>query len=195
MSMSVITTGGNSRRNLSQKACERRISLDSGCTTGSIAVVGAPLRHERAPASGAAYSFVRANGVWEEKKKVVLDDERQKLNFGTWVAMSGNTVVVSAHNDTNDGPGWGNGTAAFVYSSVEDFGTPPFSVEPIWMALTTFGRVREYRAVPELSQSVQSGNVDTVPTAADAPVIINIFNVGGQLTRELNLGVQKRAPI
>ena len=160
-------------------------------TTGSIAVVGAPLRHERAPASGAAYSFVRANGVWEEKKKVVLDDERQKLNFGTWVAMSGNTVVVSAHNDTNDGPGWGNGTAAFVYSSVEDFGTPPFSVEPFGLALTTFGRVRSTALFQNYPNPFNPETWIPYQLAADAPVIINIFNVGGQLTRELNLGVQK----
>ena len=160
-------------------------------TTGSIAVVGAPLRHERAPASGAAYSFVRANGVWEEKKKVVLDDERQKLNFGTWVAMSGNTVVVSAHNDTNDGPGWGNGTAAFVYSSVEDFGTPPFSVEPFGLALTTFGRVRSTALFQNYPNPFNPETWMPYQLAADAPVIINIFNVGGQLIRELNLGVQK----
>ena len=160
-------------------------------TTSKIAVVGAPLRHERAPASGAAYSFVSVNGIWEEKKKVVLDDERQKLNFGTWVAMSGNTVVVSAHNDTNDGPGWGNGTAAFVYSSVEDFGTPPFSVEPFGLAVRSFGGIKRNALLQNYPNPFNPETWMPYQLAADAPVAFHIYNVQGQLIRELDLGAQQ----
>ncbi len=48
-------------------------------TTGNIAIVGAPARNEGARASGAAYSFVRVEGVWEEKEKVVPKDGARKL--------------------------------------------------------------------------------------------------------------------
>ena len=160
-------------------------------TTGRIAVVGAPLRHERAPASGAAYSFVRVNGVWEEKKKVVLDNEGQKLNFGTWVTMSGNTVAVSAHNETNDGAGWGNGTAAYVYSSVDDFGTPPFSVEPFGLAVRTLGGVKRNALLQNYPNPFNPETWLPYQLAAEAPVAFHIYNVQGQLVRELNLGVQE----
>ena len=160
-------------------------------TTGKIAVVGAPLRDERAPASGAAYSFVSVDGAWEEREKIVLDDERQKLNFGTWVAMSGNTVVVSAHNDTNDGPGWGNGTAGYVYNSVKDFGTPPFAVDPYGLAVTTFGGIKRTALLQNYPNPFNPETWLPYQLATDAPVAIHIYNVQGQLIRELNPGVQK----
>ena len=160
-------------------------------TTGKIAVIGAPLRHERAPASGAAYSFVREDGVWQETKKVVLDDERQKLNFGTWVAMSGNTVVVSAHNDTNDGPGWGDGTAAFVYSSVKDFRTPPYAVDPFGLAVTTLGGVKRTALLQNYPNPFNPETWLPYQLAADAPVILQIYNVRGQQISQFDLGIQK----
>ncbi|MDE0301474.1 MAG: hypothetical protein OXN17_22845 [Candidatus Poribacteria bacterium] len=160
-------------------------------TTGSAAVVGAPLRDERAPASGAAYSFVRVIGAWESVKKIVLDDERQKLNFGTWVAMSGNTVVVSAHNDTNDGAGWGNGTAGYVYNSVDDFGTPPFAVEPFGLAVTTIGGIKRSALFQNFPNPFNPETWMPYRLAADSPVAFHIYDVQGQLIRELNVGVQK----
>ncbi len=48
-------------------------------TTGNIAIVGAPARNEGARAAGAAYSFVRVEGIWEEKEKVVPKDGARKL--------------------------------------------------------------------------------------------------------------------
>ena len=51
-------------------------------TTGNIAIVGAPARNARnegARAAGAAYSFVRVEGIWEEKEKVVPKDGARKL--------------------------------------------------------------------------------------------------------------------
>ena len=124
-------------------------------------------------------------------KKIVLDDERQKLNFGTWVAMSGNTVVVSAHNDTNDGAGWGNGAAGYVYSSVDDFGTPPFAVEPSGLAVTTFGGIKRSALFQNFPNPFNPETWMPYRLETDAPVTFHIYDVQGQLIRKLNLGVQK----
>jgi hypothetical protein len=159
-------------------------------TTGKIAIVGAPLRDERAPASGAAYSFVGVNGVWEEKEKIVLDNEGQKLNFGTWVAMSGNTVVVSAHNDTNDGAGWGNGTAAYVYNSVADFGTPPFAVEPFGLAVRTFGGIKRTALLQNYPNPFNPETWIPYQLATEADVDVVIYDSGGQQVCNLKLGSQ-----
>ena len=122
----------------------------SVATNGNIVIVGAKGRSERAPAAGAAYSFVRTDGRWEEKKKVLPDDQDQKINFGGSVAINGNTVAVASHNKGNDGPGFGHGTAVHVYSSINDFDTPPFSVNPTGLRITSLGKGQTHGAVSEL---------------------------------------------
>ena len=72
-------------------------------TSGKVAVLGAKARDEGDRASGAAYAFVRANGVWEEKNQVVPLIPIKDGFFGFWVAMSENTVVVSAHSKLKGG--------------------------------------------------------------------------------------------
>ena len=163
----------------------------SVANTGNSVIVGAKTRDEGEPGSGAAYSFVRSNGVWEQKEKVVPDDPGQKINYGAWVAMSGNTVIVSAHNGPNDGPEWGDGAAVHIYSSVEDFDTPPFAVEPFGLAVTTFGKIRRTSLLQNFPNPFNPETWLPYQLAADAPVTLHIYNVRGQRVREFNLGVQK----
>ena len=112
---------------------------------GNIAIVGAAGVDEAGVGSGAAYGFARVDGVWEEKEKVQPEDEGPRIKFGAWVAISGDMVAVSAHNVPNE-DAWlnrGKGTAAYVYNSVEDFGTPPFlAVELFGLRVTTLGQVK-----------------------------------------------------
>ena len=97
---------------------------------------------------------MRTDGRWEEKKKVLPDDQEQKINFGGSVAINGNTVVVASHNKGNDGPGFGHGTAVHVFSSINDFDTPSFSVDPTGLKITSLGKVKTHGVVSELPQSV-----------------------------------------
>ena len=161
---------------------------------GNIAIVGAAGVDEAGVGSGAAYGFARVDGVWEEKKKVRPDDEGPRMKFGAWVAISGDMVVVSAHNTPSDAA-WlnrGNGTAAYVYNSVEDFGTPPFlAVEPFGLRVTTLGRVKRTALLQNFPNPFNPETWLPYRLAADAPVTLGIYNVRGQLMRELNLGVQK----
>ena len=160
-------------------------------TTGNIAILGAPARDEGARASGAAYSFVRVEGVWEEKEKVAPKDGARDLKFGSSIGMSDNSVVISSHNAVNEGPGFANGTAAYVYSSIEDFGTPPFSVNPNGLAVTSLGRIKRTTLLQNYPNPFNPETWLPYRLASDAPVILRIYNVGGKLVRELDLGDQR----
>ena len=161
-------------------------------TTGRSAIIGAPFRPEGAPGSGAAYSFVSVDGKWEEKEKVTPDDAGQKINYGLWVAMSGNMVIVSSYAAPNEGGvEKGVGTAAYVYNSVDDFGVFPYAVEPFGMSLTTLGSVKRTALLQNFPNPFNPETWMPYRLASNVPVSIQIFNVKGQLLRELNLGEQK----
>ena len=114
-----------------------------------------------------------------------------KINFGAWVAISGNTAVISAHNALNEGPESGNGVAAYVYSTVEDFGTPPYAVEPFGLRATTLGQVKHTALLQNFPNPFNPETWLPYRLAVDAPVTLGIYNVQGQLVWELNLGAQK----
>ena len=162
---------------------------------GNIAIVGAAGVEDAGVGSGAAYGFARVDGVWEEKDKVLPEDGGPRINFGAWVAISGDMVAVSAHNAPNPdhaATNRGHGTAAYVYNSVEDFGTPPFlAVEPFELRVTTLGRVKRTALLQNFPNPFNPETWLPYRLAADAPVTLRICNVRGQLVRELNLGVQK----
>ena len=104
-------------------------------------------------------------------------------------------VAVSAHNAPNPdhaATNRGHGTAAYVYNSEEDFGTPPFlAVEPFEMRVTTLGQVKRTALLQNFPNPFNPETWLPYRLAADAPVSLGIYNVRGQLMRELNLGVQK----
>ena len=160
-------------------------------TTGNVAIVGAPARNEGARAAGAAYSFVRVEGVWGEKEKVVPKDGARDLKFGSSIGMSDNSVVISSHNAVNEGPGFANGTAAYVYSSIEDFGTPPFSVNPSGLAVTTLGQIKRTALFQNFPNPFNPETWLPYRLASDSPVTLRIYNVEGKLVREWDLGEQE----
>ena len=74
-----------------------------GCSvaiSGETVVVGAP-RDDGAAGfdQGSAYVFVRSGGVWSQQQKLVASDAAAGDNFGSSVAISGETVVVGAPSD------------------------------------------------------------------------------------------------
>ena len=181
---------------LIRKAERKGDQFGSGvAVAGNLAIVGAAGVEEAGVGAGAAYGFARVDGVWEEKDKVQPDDEGPRMNFGAWVAISGDMVVVSAHNAPNpDAPATnrGHGTAAYVYNSEEDFGTPPFlAVEPFELRVTTLGQVKRTALLQNFPNPFNPETWLPYRLAADAPVTLRIYNVRGQLMRELNFGVQK----
>ena len=180
---------------LIRKAERKGDQFGSGvAVAGNLAIVGAAGVEDAGVGSGAAYGFARVDGVWAEKKKVQPDDEGPRIKFGAWVAMSGDMVAVSAHNAPNE-DAWlnrGKGTAAYVYNSEEDFGTPPFlAVEPFGLRVTMLGQVKRTALLQNFPNPFNPETWLPYRLAVDAPVTLGIYNVRGQLVRELNLGVQK----
>jgi hypothetical protein len=76
---------------------------------GDMVVVGAPDDGIGAnDIRGSAYVFVRSNGAWSQQAKLIASDGAALDQFGSSVAISGNTIVVGAPSDdigTNAGQG------------------------------------------------------------------------------------------
>ncbi len=69
---------------------------------GDTIVVGAPLAdHSGLVNAGAAYVFTRSGETWNEKKLMATDAEAGDC-FGTFVAISDDTIMVSAQWDNED---------------------------------------------------------------------------------------------
>ena len=75
----------------------------SVAVSGDTAVVGAPHDSDNGGVSGSAYVFVRNGTSWDQQAKLVASDGFAGDSFGSSVAVSGNTVVVAAHGNDDNG--------------------------------------------------------------------------------------------
>ena len=66
---------------------------------GDTVVVGAPHDADSGPAAGAAYVFKRTGSTWAQQGKLLASDGTQADEFGTCVAIAGDTIVVGAWHD------------------------------------------------------------------------------------------------
>jgi hypothetical protein len=66
-------------------------------------VLGAPKDDYRGTDAGAAYVFVRAGSGWSQEAKLLASDGTNNDEFGTAVAVHGDTVLVSAPLDDHSG--------------------------------------------------------------------------------------------
>ena len=67
-------------------------------------MIGAPLDNNGGGVdAGAAYIFTRSGGVWIQQQKLTATDGTAGDAFGFSLALSGNTVLVSAYEDDNTG--------------------------------------------------------------------------------------------
>ncbi|MCH8991952.1 MAG: FG-GAP repeat protein [Acidobacteria bacterium] len=72
--------------------------------SGDTAVVGAIFDDDNGTDSGSAYIFVRdRNGDWSQQAKLLPDDGQAGDNFGGAVSISGETVVIGARFDDDNG--------------------------------------------------------------------------------------------
>ena len=74
--------------------------------SGDTAVVGA---YGKNTDQGAAYVFVRSGGVWTPQQELTASDGTSSNNFGYSVSVSGNTAVIGAWRNNNQG-------AAYVFA-------------------------------------------------------------------------------
>ncbi len=84
--------------------------------SGDTALVGAPYDDDNGASSGSAYVFQRNQGGignWGEAAKLTASDGAADDYFGLSVAISGDTVLVGANNDDDDGA---NSGSAYIYT-------------------------------------------------------------------------------
>ncbi len=81
--------------------------------SGDTAVIGAAGDDDNGSGSGSAYVYVRSGGAWMEQQKLTASDGAASDNFGYSVSISGDTVVIGAIADDDNGSSSGS---AYVYS-------------------------------------------------------------------------------
>lgn len=71
--------------------------------SGDTTVIGARADNDNGNSSGSAYVFVRAGTSWSQQAKLLANNGAVGDNFGDAVSISGDTAVVGAHYDDDDG--------------------------------------------------------------------------------------------
>ena len=79
---------------------------------GDTAVIGARYDDDNGSNSGSAYVYVRTNGVWSELQKLTASDGAGDDQFGYSVSIDGDTAVIGARYDDDNGS---NSGSAYVY--------------------------------------------------------------------------------
>jgi len=102
---------------------EQKLTADDGAAydyfgisvsiNGDTAVVGAYRNDVNDTSSGSAYVFERTDSTWSQQSKLTPSDGAQDDFFGHSVSISGDTVVVGAYYDDDDGADSGS---AYVYA-------------------------------------------------------------------------------
>ena len=75
---------------------------------GDTAIIGAHSDDDNGPYSGSAYVYVRSNGVWSEQQKLTARDGASNDYFGTNVSIDGDTAVIGAQDDGDNGSSSGS---------------------------------------------------------------------------------------
>ncbi len=70
---------------------------------GDTAIVGTYADNDNGPDSGSAYIFIRTDGIWTQQAKILPADGVAYDLFGYSVSISGDTVIVGAFGDDDNG--------------------------------------------------------------------------------------------
>ena len=76
--------------------------------SGDTAVVGARYDNYGVPDSGSAYVFIRSGTTWTQQAQLTADDRASNDYFGISVGISGETAVIGAFGDDDDGSASGS---------------------------------------------------------------------------------------
>ncbi len=71
--------------------------------SGDKAVIGARLDDDNGSGSGSALVFEKVGGIWTEQTKLTADDAAAFDEFGYSVSISGDTAVIGANLDDDNG--------------------------------------------------------------------------------------------
>ena len=153
--------------------------------SGNFAIVGAHQDDDVGNESGSAYSFLRSGSSWNERAKQTASDAAAGDQFGNSVSISGDYAIVGAYLK-DEGQATAKGSA-YIYHSIFNFGLP---VELSLFTATTLGQVKRTALLQNFPNPFNPETWLPYKLAADAPVTIRIYDVQGQLVRQLDLGMQ-----
>ena len=155
----------------------------------NIALVGAKFDDELGNDAGAAYSFLREGDAWVQKKKVTIEakDMQPDIRVHLGISVSIRSQYAIAGGEVADG----DIGAAYIYDVTRDLDTP-YHVEPSFLNVTTFGRLKYTALYQNFPNPFNPETWFPYELSNDVNVAFHIYNVSGQLVREINLGMQKK---
>jgi len=113
ISLAVVLAWGFGVMPASAQSVETKLTASDGAewnqfgrsvsVSGNTIVVGAEYDNDNGVSSGSAYVFVREETSWIEQQKLTASDGAALDLFGNSVSVSGNTIVVGAHGDDDNG--------------------------------------------------------------------------------------------
>ena len=164
----------------------------------NIALVGVPRHGEGAIEdgeldAGIVYPFLRDDTRWIRKEARATKEppEFPDQNYGHSVAVSPNFIVIGAYGHRRGNPDRGdpNGGAVYIYETRRDWGLR-YPVEPALLRPTTLGRIKRTALFQNFPNPFNPETWLPYHLAADAEVTFRIYNIQGQLVRQLDLGAQ-----
>jgi len=75
---------------------------------GDTAMIGAPTDYSGSPVSGSVFVFARSAGEWSEQAELLPDDGAAGDRFGHSVALDGDSAIVGAIQDDDNGENSGS---------------------------------------------------------------------------------------
>ncbi len=159
------------------------------------AIIGARLHDGRKPDSGAVYAFSRVAGAWVEQSKTIHKKDAEADEFGNAVAISENFAIIGAYRRNLPDKGGMccdlgvDGGSAYIFHTEEDLNAP-LSVEPSLLITTTLGLVKRNALFQNFPNPFNPETWIPYALAHDASVNILIYDIQGQLVRQMGLGQQ-----
>jgi uncharacterized protein involved in tellurium resistance len=71
--------------------------------SGDTALIGAPFDDDNGVLSGSAYVFIRNGTTWTQQAKLLANDNGTDDRFGQSVSLSGDTALIGAYYDSDNG--------------------------------------------------------------------------------------------
>ena len=155
----------------------------------NIALVGAKFDDELGNNAGAAYSFLREGDAWVQKKKVTIEarDMQPDIRVHLGISVSIRSKYAIAGGEVADG----DIGAAYIYDVTRDLDVP-YSIEPRLLSVTTLGHLKRTALYQNYPNPFNPETWLPYQLSNDTSVAFHIYNVSGQLVREINLGMQKK---